>query len=462
LAAQLRENLRSNAGEFGLPNSQLPPRSYNPIVPLFYVANPALSTTSRNQIILEIEFVLLTYTITLNAAHREKTCSMSVLVTHAHNRLAYYTTRILGKHDIKVVCASEFPLATCFFSRYCTHHFTYPSPWEQPKQFIDKVIEEIEKQEIDVLMPVHREGYILSKYKDILDQHVKFPYSPYAKIVSVNDKKMLTEIAKKASVRTPKTATPSNLDQIKETTHNLRFPTVIKLRRGHGGRGMSIVKDPTQLTDKYLRTLKRFKISSPEDYPIIQEYIQGEYESLGMLFNHGKLRAKFSTKGHPTRVQDYRYLYEADGDPGPTEALTKLGDHLKWHGIIHGGFITEKDTDLTYLLDINPRFWGGTSFAALCGIEFPYLLYQIAMEGDVEPELDYQEGLKGRWFWGDLSNIPKYTQTREWKKIYAILTCREPLDFWDQTDPLPFFILPIYYLTQALNTGTMLPLIEKY
>jgi hypothetical protein len=37
----------------------------------------------------------------------EKTYSMSVLITHAHNRLAYYAARCLAKHGIKITCASD-------------------------------------------------------------------------------------------------------------------------------------------------------------------------------------------------------------------------------------------------------------------------------------------------------------------------------------------------------------------
>jgi hypothetical protein len=104
---------------------------------------------------------------------------MSVLVTHAQIRTAYYVTRCLAKNGIKVVCASEFPLAASFFSRYCIDHFTYPSPWKRPEQFVQKIVNEIKERDIDVLMPVHREGYILAKYKDQLERHVKFPSPEY-------------------------------------------------------------------------------------------------------------------------------------------------------------------------------------------------------------------------------------------------------------------------------------------
>ena len=36
------------------------------------------------------------------------------------------------------------------------------------------------------------------------------------------------------------------------------------------------------------------------------------------------------------------------------------------------------------------------------GIDFPYLLYRLAADGDVEPVFSYREGVRLRWWLGDL------------------------------------------------------------
>ena len=33
------------------------------------------------------------------------------------------------------------------------------------------------------------------------------------------------------------------------------------------------------------------------------------------------------------------------------------------------------------LIEVNPRFWGSLALAIYAGIDFPYLLYKLAMEG---------------------------------------------------------------------------------
>jgi predicted ATP-grasp superfamily ATP-dependent carboligase len=54
------------------------------------------------------------------------------------------------------------------------------------------------------------------------------------------------------------------------------------------------------------------------------------------------------------------------------------------------------------LLEINGRFWGSLQLAVDAGIDFPYLLYRLAVDGDVEPALSYVEGVRLRWWLGDL------------------------------------------------------------
>ena len=394
----------------------------------------------------------------------EKTYLMSVLVTHAHNRLAYCVTRCLAKHGIRVTCASDFPLAACFFSRYCTDHFTYPSPWKHPDQFVQKIIDEIEKRDIEVLMPVHHEGFILAKYKDTLDRHVLFPYPAYSKIDAVSDKARLIEIAAKAGVRIPKTITPRAIDQLEEAKSSLRFPVRIKLRRGHGGIGMSLVKEESDLIPAYQKTLHKFNISLQEEYPIIQEHIEGKEMYVGMLFNHGKLKAKF---GH-FKIRTYPAGHGSGTlsiqleDPRATKTLHKLAKSLNWHGIISGSIIIEENTGTPYIIDINPRFWGPLFLAIISGVEFPYLLYQMAKSGDIKPASQYTKGLQARWLHGDLASLPGYIQRKDWNQTLGILTCRAPTDSWESHDPIPFFTLPIYNLIQLIHIGTMQPLIEKY
>jgi predicted ATP-grasp superfamily ATP-dependent carboligase len=49
------------------------------------------------------------------------------------------------------------------------------------------------------------------------------------------------------------------------------------------------------------------------------------------------------------------------------------------------------------LMELNPRFWGSLALAIHAGVDFPYLLYRMAMGEEFEPIVEYEVGVRCRW-----------------------------------------------------------------
>ena len=49
------------------------------------------------------------------------------------------------------------------------------------------------------------------------------------------------------------------------------------------------------------------------------------------------------------------------------------------------------------IMEINPRFWGSLDLAIASGVDFPYLLYKMAAEGDIKPIFSYRRGVRYAW-----------------------------------------------------------------
>ena len=58
-----------------------------------------------------------------------------------------------------------------------------------------------------------------------------------------------------------------------------------------------------------------------------------------------------------------------------------------------------------YLMEINTRFWGSLQLAIDAGVDFPWLLYQMACGNPLEPVKRYKEGNQLRWLLGDLDRL---------------------------------------------------------
>jgi hypothetical protein len=63
-------------------------------------------------------------------------------------------------------------------------------------------------------------------------------------------------------------------------------------------------------------------------------------------------------------------------------------------------------TRVPLLMEINGRFWGSLQLAIDAGMNFPWLLLQMAVGRAVNPfDSSYRTGVKSRWLLGDLDHL---------------------------------------------------------
>ena len=91
-------------------------------------------------------------------------------------------------------------------------------------------------------------------------------------------------------------------------------------------------------------------------------------------------------------------------DPGLALYTRKLLEHAGWHGVAMVEFRIAPD-GTPYLMEINTRFWGSLQLAIDAGVDFPYMLYQLACDEQPDQVFDYKVGIRLRWLLGDLDNL---------------------------------------------------------
>jgi hypothetical protein len=52
-------------------------------------------------------------------------------------------------------------------------------------------------------------------------------------------------------------------------------------------------------------------------------------------------------------------------------------------------------------MEVNARFWGSLQLAIDAGVDFPWLLYQLAEGQTLDPMSHYTVGVRSRWLLGD-------------------------------------------------------------
>lgn len=328
----------------------------------------------------------------------------NVLVTTASGAKGLVVTRSLGRHNINVFNTDSERFSAAFFSKYSKGHFITPSPLGCPNDFIQVILDYVQNNKIDVLMPVNSvETLLISKHKNKFTPYTQVPFEDYSKMIKLHDKGELAKVAEELDIPIPKTYEITNISDIEICAKSLSYPVVVKLKNSTSSVGVNYAFSQEEFISLFKETILKFKLE-PSDYPLVQEYISGTGYGVSILMNHGELRAIFTHK----RLREYPItggpstLRESVRHPEMESIAIKLLKHFNWHGIAMVEFKLDLRTNKPVLIEVNPRFWGSLNQAIASGVDFPYLLYKMTMEGDIDPVIEYKLGIRTGLMFNDL------------------------------------------------------------
>ncbi len=320
----------------------------------------------------------------------------TALVTNAENHVCLATVRSLGKNKLDVTAISCEKRALSFYSRYCRQRVITSSPAQQ-ERFIEELVEIVKDKSFDILLPAGWDTiYLISKYRNKLMPYTDIPIAKQESIEITEDKSETIKFALKSGIPCPRTFFPEEIDtsNMKQIIEEIGLPAVVKPNKGFGAVGIRYANSFEELEDVYVKTVKRYGPS------IIQEFIKGKTYSSSALFN---------SKGQPRRACVQQGLRESPPTGGTQiytisarqqeilECTIKLLKALKWYGIAELDFILDDRDQRPKLLEINPRLYSSVCLPIAAGVDYPYLLYRLATEGDVEPDFNYELGVKCRY-----------------------------------------------------------------
>ncbi len=332
-----------------------------------------------------------------------------VLILDANQRSALAVTRSLGKRGVIVVTADETTSSLAGSSRFSRENQCYPSPVTSPDEFIATISELIKSEKIDLILPMTElTSNLLLHNQDILPNNVQLPFPDLATIDSLSNKCALMKLAQSLAVPIPQTWFAENPDNLPVMLESLDYPIVLKpgkswIQVEHTWLHTSVqlAKNP-QHAKEILATDPAFSA-----HPfMLQECVPGHGQGIFAIYNNGKPIAFFSHQ----RLREkppwggVSVLSEStEIDPLLLKHAKSLLDAAHWHGVAMVEFKVDGDTP--YLMEINTRFWGSLQLAIDAGVDFPWLLHQIAFSQPIEPVKDYKTGIRLRWLLGDLDHL---------------------------------------------------------
>lgn len=340
-----------------------------------------------------------------------------VLVLDGNQRSALAATRSLGKHGIPVITASESASAICRHSKYSVSHLVYPDPKNKAYKFSSWLDNYLQSETVGVVFPMTDITCNILAQKVPSIGNTIIPIAKSNTVSTLSDKAALTKLATELNIPCPNSIHVESIEQIENLKGKLTFPCVVKpsfskilVDGAWQSAAVTIVSTPKQL-DKLIATENYLK----HQPFMIQEYIDGTGQGVFALYSQGKDIAWFAHK----RVREkppwggVSVLSESVAEPEAMIAISKkLLDHKSWHGVAMVEFKVTSD-GTPYLIEVNTRFWGSLQLAVDAGIDFPYLLYQVAIGREPKQQSGYEVGKRLRWLLGDIDGLMLTLRSKE-------------------------------------------------
>lgn len=378
-----------------------------------------------------------------------------VLVAEGENPVAMPIIRSLAGKGINVTAMASIKRPFTRLSKYCRNLILVPS-MAQEKEYAIAVEKIVKRAKFDVLFPIFEWSLIpISKNRDKIGSYVKLPIARHESILKCYDKLSTLKLAIEKDVPVPKTFFVRDVSELRKAAEEVTYPAVVKPRWSMVWKGdkafhrrSGFVNSQEELIATYYSIHRYFP------FPMIQEYVPGINFSVAALYNRGKPRAFCCIKVYrawpPTGGNScFRESFELDSRM--RSFSERLLEALDWHGIAEVEFRLDLRDNVPKLMEINPRFWGSLCVAVKAGVDFPYMLYRTAMDGDVNGVFHYKVGVKGRYFEQDLLYILSLWKNRAdnpvviknervrflagWLKFYEHGIF---YDLFEWNDPLPF------------------------
>jgi len=263
-------------------------------------------------------------------------------------------------------------------------------------------INEIEK--IDVIIPtLDAELYAFAKLAPRLESIGIKTLVPDVNQLTIRGKDKLFDFCEKHNIVAPKNYLASSVQDLYKLPSELKYPVAIK-----GIFYDAHIANNFDEAETYFR-----KISSKWGYPIIvQEYIRGsEYNVCALGDGEGVTIGAVGMKKLFITDKGKAWAGVSIMDDEIIEISKNIIKELNWLGGAEFEFMRDEETNVNYLLEINPRFPAWVYLAVASGQNLPYAALQLALGKKVKPFETYEVGkIFLRYSWDLITDIKQFEE----------------------------------------------------
>jgi len=300
--------------------------------------------------------------------------------------MALVAAHSLGEKGVEVIGCDSVDFTILSFSSHVSDYFVYPDFSKDEDAFVDFMLDKVKALKPGdgrpyVLMPVYKDNDVLAKHKEKFEPYIQIAVPDMEAINKLHPKDNFARTMQELDVSSPKTWLPEDEADLKDL--DLPFPVLIKPYNQSAGRGIHKVQTMEELVQYWHKNEKKYGQKS-----LVQELADGEDYCLTALFDKGERKASMAYRNvhrFPPTDSGAGILRETVLDQRFEKIASDLMKPLKWNGVAEFDFLWDEKEDSTpVMIEVNTRFWGGLFQSVESGIDFPWLLYKLTVNGEVE------------------------------------------------------------------------------
>jgi protein-tyrosine-phosphatase/predicted ATP-grasp superfamily ATP-dependent carboligase len=376
-----------------------------------------------------------------------------VLVLDADMVPALTISRSLSHRHCIVDVASDTLRPLISYSNSVNAVFQYPDPLAEPDLFVAWLLEHVANTRYDLVIPVTERSLVVLSERRAQLSHVRIAMPATASLEVALDKAKTLTLAATLGVPGPHSITVAALDELVDLEQTLKFPLVLKPARSIGSATsgatqlqVSYAFDMTELVSGCAHALRFGPVLLQEFFPGIGVGVEliAQQGKVHYAFQHQRLHEVPLTGGGSSLRKSEPVMQTL------MEASERLIAALDWTGVAMVEFKLDPQTQEFCLMEINGRFWGSLPLAVAAGADFPSMLLDLELNGEITPSRPYRNDIYCRLLSRDIhwyeavmrggvdkriAHVP--TGWEVFKGLGLFLHFRHRFDVQSIADPMP-------------------------
>ncbi|NGX57638.1 MAG: hypothetical protein K940chlam3_00531 [Chlamydiae bacterium] len=356
-----------------------------------------------------------------------------ILLTGGRSTIALELARQFKASGHTVYVADCKKLHICRFSNSIKKSFSTPSPRYYPDEFIEKLIQIIEENDIDLLIPTCEEIMYISGHLESFPKSCQVFCSSFDIIHELHSKWLFNQKVESIGLTVPKTQLVRNQEDLNRV--DIAPPYVLKATYSRACQNLVLVEPNTN---------QPHIAFEPYNPWVAQKWIDGEKYCTYSVVHNGKIHAQAIYPVRFTVDGSSCITFEAIRHEKIFEWVTHFMEATKFTGQVAFDFIQQNDGSL-YAIECNPRATHGLHMYTLED-KLPQAFFG-ENETVIKPKLGTQRQLAIGMAAFGWRQVNRKSDLPPFHKIF--FNVKDVV--FSKQDPKPFismsFIFPMYWLT---------------